>query len=65
MMLSSPNIPDADAFYQALISAHEGLSSQQSLELNTRLVMLLANQIGDQRVLMECIAAARRSFEAS
>lgn len=62
-MLSSPNIPDADAFYAALIRAHEGLSSEQSLELNTRLVMLLANQIGDQHVLDECIEAARRAFD--
>ena len=63
MMITSPNIPEADAFYQALISAHEGLSAQQSLELNTRLVMLLANQVGDQSVLNECITAARRAFD--
>jgi hypothetical protein len=60
-MNTRPNIPDPDGFYQALVDAHEGLSEAQSAELNVRILLLLANQIGDQAVLMACIDAARLS----
>jgi hypothetical protein len=52
-------IADPDAFYDALVSAHEGLSEAESADLDARLVLLLANQVGDLQVLLECIAAAR------
>ena len=58
-MNTDPNIPDPDAFYQALVVAHEGLDGEESAALNARLVLLLANQVGDQAVLLDCIAAAR------
>lgn len=51
-----------DDFYEALIRAHEGLSDAESHALNARLVLILANQIGDLTVLQEAIAQARRSF---
>ena len=63
-MKTDPNIPDADGFYAALISAHEGLSEAQSDALMLRLALLLANQIGDQQVLLEAIAAARALIAA-
>jgi hypothetical protein len=50
---------DADAFYEQLLDAHEGLSREDSELLNARLILLLANQVGDSRVLSECIEAAR------
>ena len=50
---------DADGFYELLLDAHEGLSQSQSEVLNARLILLLANQVGDAGVLAECIAAAR------
>ena len=50
---------DADAFYEQLLDAHEGLSREDSELLNARLILLLANQVGDSRVLQECIEAAR------
>jgi hypothetical protein len=49
-----------DAFYEALIRAHEGLDDAQSELLNARLVLLLANHIGDLAVLREAIALARQ-----
>ncbi len=61
-MRTDPNIPDSDDLYAALVSAHEGLSETQSAELNARLVFLLANQVGDQQVLLDCVAAARKAF---
>ncbi|MBV1731346.1 MAG: DUF2783 domain-containing protein [Hydrogenophaga sp.] len=50
---------DADAFYEQLLDAHAGLSREDSELLNARLILLLANQVGDSRVLQECIEAAR------
>ncbi len=58
-MKTHARIPDPDGFYQAWIAAHEGLTESESADLDARLVLLLANQIGDQAVLLECIAAAR------
>jgi hypothetical protein len=58
-MRTDPNIPDPDGFYAALVAAHEGLTDAASAALNARLIFLLANQIGDQQVLADCIVAAR------
>lgn len=59
-MKTAANIPDPDGFYEAWLAAHEGLSDEESNDLDARLVLLLANQIGDQKVLLECIAEARK-----
>ena len=48
-----------DDFYEALIDAHQGLSDEQSEALNARLILLLANHIGDLRVLRQALAAAQ------
>ena len=53
-----PNLVDPDAFYQALIAAHDGLSDEDSQALNARLVLILANHIGDQDTLTEALKAA-------
>ena len=52
------NFQDADSFYELLLDAHQGLSPAQSELLNARLILLLANQVGDARVLADCVAAA-------
>jgi hypothetical protein len=58
-MNTQPNIPDPDGFYAAWVTAHEGLSERESADLNARLVLMLANQCGEQTVLLDCISAAR------
>ena len=58
---TEPNIARPDDFYQALIDAHAGLTEAQSAALNARLILLLANQIGDLDTLRAAIAAARDS----
>jgi len=50
-----------DDFYEALIDAHNGLTDEQSEGLNARLILLLANHIGDLRVLREALTAAKRT----
>lgn len=50
-----------DDMYEALIAAHQGLSTGQSHALNARLVLLLANHISDLEVLQQAFALARQS----
>ncbi len=57
---TGPNIPDPDGFYAELIAAHDGLSDEESVALNARLILLLANHVGDRAVLREALAEARR-----
>ena len=57
-MKTALNLQDADSFYEQLLDAHQGLSPQQSELLNARLILLLANQVGDGKVLKECVEAA-------
>jgi hypothetical protein len=57
---TEPNLTQPDEFYQALIDMHSGLSDAESAVVNARLVLLLANHIGDMTVLREAMAAARR-----
>ncbi|WP_244818409.1 DUF2783 domain-containing protein [Caballeronia sp. Lep1P3] len=54
-----PNIADMDAFYERLIATHEGLADADSHMLNAKLVLLLANHIGDTDVLAQAFAIAR------
>jgi hypothetical protein len=61
LLNTEPNIARPDDFYQALIDAHAGLTEAQSAALNARLILLLANQVGDLDTLRAAIAAARDS----
>ena len=54
-----PNIPDPDGFYQELLAAHEGLSKTESDAFNARLILTLANHIGDRDVLRAALEAAK------
>lgn len=58
-MKTELNLQDADTFYEQLLDAHEGLSAEQSEQLNLRLILLLANQVGDTAVLRDCIESAK------
>ena len=58
-MKTDLNIADADGFYERLLDAHAGLTPEQSRLLDARLILLLANHVGDTAVLAECVAAAR------
>ncbi|WP_119355194.1 DUF2783 domain-containing protein [Azohydromonas sediminis] len=63
MLITDPNLDAPDDFYEALIEAHQGLTTPQSHELNAKLVLLLANHVGRLDVLREALAAARASVE--
>ncbi len=63
-LVTDPNLSAPDDFYEALIDAHRDLPPGESLALNARLVLLLANHIGTLDVLTEALAAARASGAA-
>lgn len=58
-LTTEPNLAAPDDFYERLIAAHRGLDEAQSAMVNAKLVLLLANHVGDADVLAEAIAAAR------
>jgi hypothetical protein len=57
-----PNVADPDGLYAAIIDAHADLTEAESVALDARLVLLLANHIGDPAVLAEALAVARKSI---
>jgi len=58
MLRLDPNISRPDDFYEALMNLHRGLGEAQSAAVNARLILLLANHIGDLGVLKQAIALA-------
>lgn len=54
-----PNIPDPDGFYAELLGVHDGLTEEESQALNARLILVLANHIGDRAILSDALSAVR------
>ena len=50
-----------DDFYEALMTAHHGLSQNKSAHLNARLVLIMANVIGDVELLRAVLTKAAES----
>jgi len=65
MLNIESNLAAPDDFYQELIDLHRGLSDQQSALVNAKLVLLLANHVGDMAVLREAMAAAKEDVSSS
>jgi hypothetical protein len=62
-LVTDSRFANPDAAYSAIIEAHRGLSEAMSGELNARLVLILANHIGDADVLGQALALARGGLE--
>jgi len=60
-LVTASQFADPDAAYLALVEARRSLSDQQAAELDARLVLILANHVGDLDVLREAIALAKES----
>ncbi|WP_119154103.1 DUF2783 domain-containing protein [Caldimonas tepidiphila] len=58
-LIRQPNIADPDGFYEELIESQRGLDDEQAALMNAKLVILLANHIGDREVLGEALRTAR------
>jgi hypothetical protein len=63
-LMTASRFPDPDAAYVTIIDARRGLSEAESADLNARLVLILANHIGDPDVLREAVALARSAQPA-
>ncbi len=64
-LILKPNLAQADDVYADLLAAHEGLSKEDSDALNARLILILANHIGDRAVLRAALDAARAAAPAA
>lgn len=60
-----PNLSAPDDFYEALLDIHRDLTEAESTLVNARLILLLANHIGDAAVLREAMQAARAGVIAA
>ena len=58
-----PNLPQPDDFYAALMAAHRDLEPLQSHKLNAKLVLLLANHVGDPAVLQQALTIVRKGLD--
>jgi hypothetical protein len=58
-LITTPNMQNLDDFYAALLDLHDGKSADESAAINARLILLLANHIGDHEILAEALNAAR------
>jgi len=59
-----PNMERPDDLYEALVSAHDGLTKAESEALNARLILILMNQLGDVEVIREAIEAAKTAGQS-
>ena len=59
-LITQPNLVGPDDFYSELMAAHSNCDLSTSAAINTRLVLLLANHIGDREVLSQALAIASR-----
>ncbi len=59
-LVTDPNLPDPDQFYEELVALHRDLTEAQSALVNAKLILLLANHIGDAAVLRAAMDAARQ-----
>jgi hypothetical protein len=59
-LVTKPNIDRPDDFYAELIALHAGREPEESEAINARLILLLANHIGDRQALREAFDAAVR-----
>lgn len=57
-LMLTPNIDGPDDFYEDLLAIHEGRTKEESDAINARLILVLANHIGDRAVLKEALVVA-------
>ena len=62
MLNTDPNIAAPDDFYEALVDLHRDLTPEQSRLVNAKLILLLANQIGDLTILCQAMTKAREGI---
>ncbi|WP_430513008.1 DUF2783 domain-containing protein [Pannonibacter phragmitetus] len=61
MLITAPNLPNPDDAYASLLTAHEGLTEDESHAFNARLILILMNHIGDLATLSEALLLAKET----
>ena len=64
-LVTDSQFGNPDLAYVMLVDARRGLTREGAAELDTKLVLLLANHIGDLEVLKEAIELAKRKRPAA
>lgn len=59
------NLTRHDDLYAGIVSLFDDLSDEQSLKAMAKLVLLLANHIGDEQVIADAVEAVRSSCDAT
>ena len=54
---------ESDRLFNELLDVHDGLSREQSEQLNAGLILILMNHIGEPEVIREAIARARAALD--
>jgi hypothetical protein len=62
-LVTSRNTPRPDEIFEALASLHEGLSETACRQAEARLLLLLANHIGDEAVIREAVTLAKKGLD--
>jgi len=57
-LITKSNILIPDEVYELLILLHDGCTQEESNKRNAKLILMLANHIGDPEVIREAIAIA-------
>jgi len=60
-LIREPHITDPDGFYEELIASQRDLGDEQADRVLAKLVLILANHIGDREVLRQALALAREN----
>ena len=62
-LMTEPRLARPDDLYAALMDLHRNLTPEQSRVANARLILLLANHIGDLEVLHQALDAAAQDLD--
>ena len=57
-LITQPNIEDPDGFYAELLELHGDNDKKTSDSINSQLILIMANHIGDRDVLRQVLALA-------
>jgi len=61
-LILDPNTADPDDAYQCIIDMHKGLDDDESHAVNARLILILANHVGDKNIIAKATVVARKSL---
>jgi Protein of unknown function (DUF2783) len=58
-LITQPHLTDTDSFYEALINSQRDLTDEEAALMNAKLILTMANHIGNQQILLQALAVSR------